>query len=244
MKILNATVLILSFLLGSLSFAADIDNFKKSLIKVSPDLAKMSQNIKKSPIPNIYEVLIEGKILYFTADAKHYFFRSQLYQTDDNKSLTDESLMPYRLESLNHIKEKDFLTYAPPASDKIKKTITVVTDTSCPYCQKFHQQVPALNKKGISVRYMLFPRAGIDSQSSKIMQSAWCADDPQKALTDAKNGDKITDKTCPNPIKQHVKVAGDMGLTGTPMIILPDGDLVRGYVPTEQLLEILDEKNK
>ncbi|MGC6563786.1 thioredoxin fold domain-containing protein, partial [Escherichia coli] len=42
-----------------------------------------------------------------------------------------------------------------------KYVITVFTDISCPYCQKLHQEVPELNKQGVTVRYLAFPRNGV-----------------------------------------------------------------------------------
>jgi thiol:disulfide interchange protein DsbC len=238
MKFLYSAVLFIFVI--STSIADDTENFKKILQKQEPEILQIASNIQKSTLPNFYEVFVRGKILYFTADAKHYFFRGKLFQTEGHNDLTNRSLMPYRKKVLANIDKKEFLNY--PAK-KSKTNLVVITDTSCPYCQKFHEQVPALNKAGIGISYMLYPRAGIESKSSAIMQSAWCAKNPQKALTDAKNGKDIPEATCKNPIAKHIAASEKMGLTGTPMILLPDGDIIPGFVETKKLLKMLDDSD-
>ena len=64
----------------------------------------------------------------------------------------------------------------------------VFTDTSCPYCSRLHEEIGALSDANIRVRYLLYPRAGLDSDAAKQLESVWCSDDPQNAMTIAKEG--------------------------------------------------------
>ena len=41
-------------------------------------------------------------------------------------------------------------------------------------------------------------------------------------------------------VSTHYSLGRDVGLTGTPAIIMPDGTLMPGYVTPDQLLERLD----
>jgi len=66
--------------------------------------------------------------------------------------------------------------------------------------------------------------------------SVWCADDRQAALDIAKGGGEIEDKTCDNPIKDHLKLARELGVRGTPAIVLENGQLLPGYVPVDKLI--------
>ena len=43
--------------------------------------------------------------------------------------------------------------------------VTVFTDIDCTYCRQFHKTVPELQKRGLQVRYLMFPRAGLQSES-------------------------------------------------------------------------------
>ena len=64
-----------------------------------------------------------------------------------------------------------------PAIGETKSHITVFTDTTCPYCHKLHAEVPELNKRGIEVRYVAFPRQGLGSPGDEQLQAVWCSKD-------------------------------------------------------------------
>ena len=49
----------------------------------------------------------------------------------------------------------------------------IFTDIDCGYCRKLHKEVPELNRLGVAVRYLAYPRAGIGSISYDKAVSAW-----------------------------------------------------------------------
>ncbi len=118
--------------------------------------------------------------------------------------------------------------------------MTVFTDITCPYCQRLHRDMDVLNGFGIKVRYLAYPRAGLASQAYNDMVSVWCADNPQKAMTDAKAGLPVTPKSCDNPVAEHFNMGRVMGISGTPTIILGSGDVVPGYAPPQELVRMLE----
>jgi thiol:disulfide interchange protein DsbC len=90
---------------------------------------------------------------------------------------------------------------------------------------------------------MLFPRAGVTSQSYEKAVSVWCSDDPQGELTKAKNGATPELRECENPVREQMALARRLGLQGTPYTITDTGRAIGGYVPAPELLESL-EKDK
>ena len=67
-------------------------------------------------------------------------------------------------------------------------------------------------------------------------KAVWCSADRRSALTRAKAGEHInTPSTCANPVQQHYAAGESIGVNATPILILPDGELVRGYVPAQPL---------
>ena len=66
--------------------------------------------------------------------------------------------------------------------------------------------------------------------------SVWCSDDQQLALDIAKSGGEVEDKTCENPIMEHLKLARELGVRGTPAIIMEDGQMLPGYVPVAKMV--------
>jgi thiol:disulfide interchange protein DsbC len=128
--------------------------------------------------------------------------------------------------------------------ERPKYTITVFTDADCPYCRKLHGELAELEKKGVEVRYVAFPRAGPGTKTWRTMTAVWCAEDRREALTRATRGDVVSaeSKKCNDAvIKKHYELGQKMGIPGTPMIVLQDGTSLGGYVAPEKLLVALAE---
>ena len=113
--------------------------------------------------------------------------------------------------------------------------MVVLTDIECGYCRKFHSEMAEINRRGIEVQYLAFPRAGLGSADYRKMVSVWCADDRKKALTDAKNDRPVPGKTCTTPVDMQYNAGLRMGLEGTPMILSVDGQFLGGYLPPDVL---------
>lgn len=197
-------------------------------------------DVSETPIPGLYETIINKQLIYLTGDG-HYMVRGDIYDRQTSTNLSELSRNKIRLQVLKGIDDDQTIVFGPK---KAKHSLTVFTDTSCGYCRKLHQdEVPKLNEKGVKVRYILFPRGGMDSPGYKELQSVWCADNPQEALTKAKQGESIPEKACDNPIAENMELAHTFGLRGTPLIVTDSGELINGYRPAEQLLEILNSED-
>jgi len=208
------------------------------LKKIRPDLPV--QAVRPSMLPGFYEVdMGGGQTLYITEDGKH-FLTGDLWEVTDKGlvNLSENVRSKHRKELIDAVDESDMLVFSPPA-DKVKATVTVFTDVDCAYCRKFHKEVPELNRMGIAVRYLAYPRSGPNSPSYDKIVSAWCADDPQKALTLAKLGKPIETRTCKNPVAAEYALGNEVGVTGTPTLLYEDGTLIPGYLPAAQLAKQL-----
>jgi len=47
---------------------------------------------------------------------------------------------------------------------------------------------------------------------------------------------------CDNPIKDHLALARQIGISGTPAIILETGEMLPGYVPVEKLVQEMNKQ--
>jgi thiol:disulfide interchange protein DsbC len=230
-KVLISLLVTASFLSGVV-FAKSPEDVKAWLLKARPDMPV--EKISDSPIKGMYQVeLTGGQILHITQDGI-FLIAGDLYQVTESKliNLADLKRNEKRQKLLAKLDESEMVVFSP---EKPLQTVTVFTDFDCTYCRKLHMEVPALNELGVSVRYLAYPRAGVPSASYDKMVSAWCADDPNTALTDAKMGKAIPKKTCANPVAKHYRMGEDFGVTGTPALILEDGQLLPGYMPAPAL---------
>ncbi len=230
----------LIFLLASFSLQAEETEEVQALRRV---LAKSMAGttidaIQESEIPGLYEVVIGPRLYYVSRDGR-YLLQGHLIDLQTRTDVTEAKLKQTRIKALENMNEDKMIIFSPA---KQEHTITVFTDIDCGYCRRLHSQIDEYLKRGIQVRYMFFPRAGKDSESYKKAVSVWCAKDRQKALTAAKQGQGIEMKTCDNPVDEHMRLAQDFGVSGTPMIITDRGVVLPGYVPPDALERYLKEK--
>lgn len=195
-------------------------------------------SISKTPVDGLYEIVSEGSIYYIDQTAEHLFDGS-LIEISTRSNITSTRLGYLHSEVISQIDESQVLAFNP--EDPINRTMTVFTDISCAYCRKFHSEIDDLLDEGIQVRYLLFPRAGLGSQAYKDLESVWCADDQQAAMTYAKAGNKVESRSCENPIEAHMALAEQVGLTGTPLIYLDNGQRIAGYQEADDLVDMILE---
>ena len=210
---------------------------RERLIAARPDIPIL--DIQPAQIPGFYDVYLPaGQVLHFTADGK-FFYTGDLYGvTDELVNLTESSRSGQRKEEIDNIDESQMVIFSPPEG-RVKATVTVFTDIDCVFCRKLHNEVPELNRLGIAVRYLAYPRSGPDTPSYDKLVSAWCAENPKLALTRAKAGQDVPEATCPNPVAAQYELGGRLGINSTPSLVYEDGTLARGYMPAADLAKAL-----
>jgi thiol:disulfide interchange protein DsbC len=209
--------------------------------KISDALAKITggktpDSVSESPIPGLYEVLYGPSLFYVSGDGR-YVLDGTLLDMVEQKNLSEPKMAAARLRTVDKVGEDHMIIFAPKET---KHTITVFTDIDCGYCRKLHSQIKEINGLGIRVRYLMYPRAGVGSPSFKKAVSVWCAADRNEALTEAKAGKEIPEKSCDNPVKEHMAVVEELGVRGTPAIVTETGAMLPGYVPPDRLFAYLE----
>ncbi len=195
-------------------------------------------SISATPLPTIFEVeLSTGEILYSDISGD-YLFAGDMYQTSSGGllNLSSSKKQGRSLEKIAAIPEDEMIIFSP---DVVKASITVFTDVDCTYCRKLHSELDQLMAKGIEVRYVAYPRGGLDAGSFDKMVSVWCSDDRKKSLTQAKHGQNIPKLECDTPILEHYALGNELGISGTPALIFPDGRVIPGYMDADRLAAML-----
>jgi thiol:disulfide interchange protein DsbC len=209
-----------------------------ALLKLLPAGSKL-EDMRPSPISGIYEFAQGADVSYITADGK-FFLDGNLYDMHSRENLTEQLRTHARLALISAVPESQMLIFSPPNP---KYTITVFTDVDCQYCRKLHSEIGELNRLGIRVRYMFFPRTGPNTESWIKAEVVWCSPDRNEAFTRAKLGANLDlRKACPvNPVAREYQLGQDIGVHGTPAIVTDHGDFIAGYLPPSQLLAQIKE---
>lgn len=193
--------------------------------------------IRPAAAEGLYEVVTStGEVFYATAGGNYLITGDLLQLTEQGvANVTETGRAERRAEAMADFGDEGLISY--PAKGEQKAEVAVFTDIDCPYCRKLHAEMDRLNELGITVNYYAFPRSGPGTPSFTKYESVWCAEDSSAAMNAAKQGRSVPQKTCDNPVRAQFELGGQVGVTGTPAIVLESGEMVRGYVPADKLAE-------
>jgi len=247
MTLLNKPLMLIGALIALAGSAAhaEVDTAVAKTIKASLKASNPKANygdVRESPISGVYEVDVDGgnNTLFVSADGKHFIY-GDLYELAGGKmvNVSEQRRTTQRAKIMDSQDLKDMIVFSPKGETKAH--IYVFTDVDCGYCRKLHNDVPKLNAMGIEVRYLAFPRAGLNSLSYRKAATAWCSDDPKKTLTALKNNENVPLNVCANnPVAKEYHLGNDViDVRGTPTIVLEDGTVVPGYLPPATLAKAL-----
>lgn len=214
---------------------SEIDTIKEVFAQIIP--GNSPDMITPSAIDGLYEVVYGAQVLYISKTGR-YVIQGDVIDLANRSNLTEATRSVQRGKLVKGIDESSTIIFEP---EKTKHTVSVFTDIDCGYCRKLHREMKDYTDLGIRVRYLAFPRSGVDTASYDKIVTVWCSKDKLQAMTDAKAGIKQETKTCVNPVQEHMKLAEQFAVSGTPTIVFDNGEVVPGYVPAARLLKMLDE---
>ena len=217
--------------------AAPGDALVAKLKSLRPDLP--IKTVKETALEGMLILeLADGDVLYGTADGR-FLFTGDMYavQSDGFVNLTSVIRADRRRVLLASVSKNDMIVFE--ADGERKAYVNVFTDVDCGYCRKLHLEMDQINALGIEVRYLAYPRAGVNSDSYHKIVSAWCAEEPHRAITELKLGQDIPQRSCPNPVAAQMDLGSQVGVTGTPALVTEEGRLIPGYLSAQDLAQAL-----
>jgi len=168
--------------------------------------------------------------------------QGDLIDLENNSNLSEKSRNEARVNMLSAVSTDQLIVFSP---DEVEYAVSVFTDIDCTFCRRLHSQIDEYMAQGIEIRYLLYPRNGPTSPSWAKSENVWCADDRNEALTLAKLDKEFPTRTCDASIvSKHYLIGQDVGLRGTPAIVLHDGTLFSGYMPPVQLKQAIEALDK
>ena len=194
-------------------------------------------DVQETSIEGIWQARIGNQYVYLLDDGK-YAITGDLVDLQNGRNLTALSRRATTIETLAEFPDDELVVFA--AIGESKTTLNVFTDTSCPYCQKLHDEIGKLQEAGITVRYLPYARGGKSGPGYQTLKSVWCAKDRKQAMTDAKNKrfDELPSGDCAQAamIDRGYRAGNQVGIRGTPALIKSNGEKIEGYVPYQKLI--------
>jgi len=204
---------------------------------VSERFAEISpEEIFESQIPGWYTIRKGAIVAYISADGR-YLLQGDMIDLESNANLTDQSRNEARVKMMSDVPNEQLIVFTP---ENVKATVSIFTDIDCTFCRRLHAQLDEYMAEGIEIRYFLYPRNGPTSPSWAKAENVWCASDRNEALTMAKLDEEYPTRDCDaSVVSSHYLIGQDVGLRGTPAIVLHDGSLFSGYLPPDQLKQAI-----
>lgn len=199
-------------------------------------------------MPGLYEIILGGQTMVVDASGQ-YAVVGDLFALSTVTNLSaerrEQNMERVALSKMPQLSAEQVVTF--PAAEGVEQlgTVWVFTDPTCPYCQRFHDEADTYAQAGIEVIYVPYPRSGLMSggrdydQLTRIM----CADDKAAAMHAFKTDTNVADfsnvtvtDSCRAQVANGFELGQEIGISGTPFIVMSRGGVVPGYNPAERII--------
>lgn len=220
--------------------SADEASLKKAIEATFPS-AKV-QRISKTPFNGLYEVYVNGEIVYTDEKFSFMLAEGRLIDTKTRKDLTSE-----RLEDLSRVDFKSL-----PLDQAIKvvrgdgsRKLVVFSDPDCPFCKRLEKQ-ELIGIDNVTIYTFLFPLDQLHPDAANKSHAIWCAPDRVKAWQDWVLNGQLAKKAagCEAPLGKIEELAAVLGIKSTPMLIFSDGRRLAGAYPAKDIERALADAAK
>lgn len=205
--------------------------------------------VREAPVKGLVEVTFEienqkqKSLFYLDAGKKFLVARGDIVDLKTKKSLTSE-----RLTALNMItvdpKKISLANALIVGNKKAKNKVIVFTDPDCPFCGKLHEELKKVveKRKDIAFYLKLYPLTQLHPKAYDKSKTILCKKS-LALLEDVFKGKEIPAPDCDSKeVDENIKLAAELGIKGTPAMVLPNGNVRPGYIDADSIINIVDDK--
>ncbi|MFY9327050.1 MAG: DsbC family protein [Georgfuchsia sp.] len=192
------------------------------------------EQINKTPVAGLYEVVVDGKYLYVDEKA-NYFITGNLIDAKTMKNLTSE----------RKFSRVTYDSAVKLVSGNGKNVIVTFEDPNCGYCKKLAHELKQVND--VTIYTFMIPILNEDSANKS--KAIWCAADRAKSWRDWMTKGVIPvasadDKCDAGPVlDKNLKLSQSLGIPGTPFMYFPaSNQQVPGFIPAAEIEKAMTNK--
>ncbi|MBI5006415.1 MAG: DsbC family protein [Nitrosomonadales bacterium] len=232
--------LLLLLLSVSFAHAAETDKasaaVKETLQKNYEQLIGPVEQVNKSPIPGLYEV-VTGDHIFYTDKSAQYLIDGSMFDLKARKNITSARAQQLFAIDFNQLP-------LDLAMKKVKgngsRKLAYFTDPNCSYCKKLEHELK--NIDDVTLYLFLYP---IFDGSAEKVRGVWCSADKAKAWDELMlNGVQPAAGKCDVPTAKVMELGRKLKVNGTPALIFENGVINPGYMPAAALNKALDDNSK
>lgn len=203
---------------------------------LSKRISQPVNEVRKTPFDNLYEVRVQGAVVYTDADGQFVIFGGHLYDLDKKVNLTELAM-----EEMNRI---DIDSLPLDKALKIvygdgKNRLVTFEDPNCPWCKRLQAEFEQMD---VTVYTFVTPILSPDSFTKS--RNILCAEDPVKTWKDwmGKNISPKKQETCELPINEMLALMQNSNVSGTPAIFFENGKRINGFADAKRMNATMQEQ--
>ena len=224
-------LLLLAALASSgLAAVAGEAEIRKSLAEKFPQVAASIDEVRKSPMPGLWELRVNGFDIIYTDEQGNYLVQGQLIDVKARRNLTEERVEKLSQVAFDKLPLKDAFKIVRGNG---KRQLAVFEDPNCGYCKQFERDLTKVDN--VTIHLFLYPVLGPDSHVKS--RDIWCGKDKAKVWSDwMVSGVKPGAGDCDiAPVNRNVEFGRKYNITGTPTLIFADGSRAPGAIPATEV---------
>ena len=230
----RTTYLAAGLLLAATVACADESSVRKSVQAKFP--RANVQTVTKLPYLGLYEVVVNGEILYADENFDYMIYEGNIIETKTDRNLTEErkrklAVIPFDELPLDLAFKK--------VKGKGERKLAVFSDPDCPFCKRIEGDLAKLDN--VTIYMFLFPIDALHPQATDRAKRIWCSPDKAKAWDDyvSKGIVPTASPTCDNPVNKLVEFGAKRGINATPTLVFANGDRVPGAISASQIEKLM-----
>jgi len=215
---------------------------KEEAGKLLGNLVDKVNSVDFSEIPGMWVAEVEKdqkKLPIYIDFSKQYLVSGNVIRLNDKTNLTRQRSAMMNKIDVSRIPLDDALLLGEATA---KTKVIVFTDPECPYCKKLHVELKEVVKRDPDIAFLikLLPLK-MHPNAYGVSKSIVC-NRSLEFLESSFAGKLVPPASCDTPVvDQTLAIAGDLGISSTPTLVMPDGLVVRGYKTAEALLTLVGD---
>jgi thiol:disulfide interchange protein DsbC len=222
-EISSVVAVLLAACLGATSAHADEAQVREALRTRLPPTMHI-ESVTRVPFAGLYEVVLDGEIVYTDEKAEHFFSGSIFdIRTLPPRNLTEARAREMVARALDQARDVAIKRVKGDG----KRVLFTFEDPNCGYCKALFREVGKLDN--VTIYTFLLPLLSEDSVQKS--RAVWCAKDRASAWDEllGKGVLPASDGACPPPFQRIGALARRLQVTTTPAIFRSDGTAIGGY---------------
>jgi len=215
---------------------------KDEAAKLLGNLVDKVNSVDFSEVPGMWVAEVEKdqkKLPIYIDFSKQYLVSGNVIRLNDKTNLTRQRSAMMNKIDISRIPLDDALLLGKASA---KTRVIVFTDPECPYCKKLHVELKEVVNRDPDIAFLikLYPLK-MHPNAYGVSKSIVC-NSSLEYLESSYAGNPVPPANCDTPVvDQTLAIAGDLGISSTPTLVMPDGLVVPGYKTAETLLTLIGD---